>query len=116
MVKYMLCKHAVIGSNPIGSMMFRKIFLNQQKRQSFFNFEKEQLINKILSKQIFIINNESKELKDIYHRGVKRTQIKNICYLSGRTRGVLRSFRLSRITFRTLASKGLLTFVKKISK
>ena len=65
MVKYMLCKHAVIGSNPIGSIMSRKIFLNQQKRQSFFNFEKEQLINKILQKQVFLNNSETEKFKDI---------------------------------------------------
>ena len=44
-----------------------------------------------------------------------KTQIKNRCVLSLRSRSTLRKFRLSRIAFRAFASSGLLLGVKKSS-
>ncbi len=44
-----------------------------------------------------------------------KTQVKNRCVLSLRSRSTLRKFRLSRIVFRTFASSGLLLGVKKSS-
>lgn len=41
------------------------------------------------------------------------TRIKNICILTGRSRGFLRNFKLSRLQFKALVSKGFLFNVKK---
>ena len=42
-------------------------------------------------------------------------RVKNRCGLTGRPRGVLADFRMSRIMFRQLASAGLLPGIKKAS-
>lgn len=39
--------------------------------------------------------------------------IRNYCFLSGRSRGVITSFRLSRLFFRSFADNGLLPGVRK---
>lgn len=43
------------------------------------------------------------------------TRIKNRCEVTGRPRGYMRKFNMSRITFRELAHKGQLPGVKKSS-
>ncbi len=43
------------------------------------------------------------------------TRLKNRCAVTGRPRGYMRKFNLSRITFRELAHKGQLPGVKKAS-
>jgi len=42
-------------------------------------------------------------------------RLRNRCKLTGRPRGYMRQFGLSRITFREMASKGLIPGVKKAS-
>ncbi len=44
-----------------------------------------------------------------------RIRVRNRCNVTGRPRGVYRKFGLSRITFRELASKGLIPGVTKAS-
>jgi small subunit ribosomal protein S14 len=48
-------------------------------------------------------------------RNSSPTRIKNRCAISGRSRGYLRAFGLSRITFRELAREGKIPGVKKAS-
>ena len=48
-------------------------------------------------------------------RDASRTRQVNRCEISGRRRGYLRRFRLSRIEFRNLASQGLIPGVTKSS-
>lgn len=48
-------------------------------------------------------------------RNSSKTRIRNRCIVTGRSRGVLRQFRISRIVFRDLAWKGLLAGIKKSS-
>ncbi|MFC4353792.1 30S ribosomal protein S14 [Chryseomicrobium palamuruense] len=43
------------------------------------------------------------------------SRLKNRCELTGRPRGVLRKFKLSRIAFRGLAHKGQIPGIKKAS-
>ncbi|CAL9021940.1 unnamed protein product [Prunus brigantina] len=43
------------------------------------------------------------------------TRVRNRCIFSGRARAVYETFRMSRIVFRTLASKGMLNGIKKAS-
>jgi small subunit ribosomal protein S14 len=48
-------------------------------------------------------------------RSSSPVRIKNRCAISGRSRGYLRAFGLSRITFRELAREGKIPGVKKAS-
>jgi small subunit ribosomal protein S14 len=48
-------------------------------------------------------------------RSASPVRIKNRCAISGRSRGYLRAFGLSRITFRELAREGKIPGVKKAS-
>lgn len=48
-------------------------------------------------------------------RNSSPTRVKNRCAVSGRSRGYMRDFGLSRITFRELAREGKIPGVKKAS-
>ncbi len=48
-------------------------------------------------------------------RNASKVRIKNYCVVSGRSKGVYKSFRLSRIKFRELALAGLLPGIIKSS-
>ena len=47
--------------------------------------------------------------------GGLRTKIKNRCVITGRSRGILRKFKVSRLTFKELSSRGELMGVRKSS-
>lgn len=48
-------------------------------------------------------------------RNSSPTRLKNRCQLTGRPRGFMRKFKMSRIAFRELAHKGQLPGIKKAS-
>lgn len=48
-------------------------------------------------------------------RNSSATRLKNRCELTGRPRGYMRKFKMSRIAFRELAHKGQLPGIKKAS-
>lgn len=48
-------------------------------------------------------------------RDSSTTRVRNRCLLTGRARGTLRNFKMSRIKFRELASSGFLNGVRKAS-
>lgn len=48
-------------------------------------------------------------------RNSSPTRLRNRCKITGRPRGYMRQFGVSRITFREMASKGLIPGVKKAS-
>lgn len=48
-------------------------------------------------------------------RNGSKTRIRNICQFTGRSRGNLRNFGVSRIVFRQLAYQGLIPGVRKAS-
>ena len=48
-------------------------------------------------------------------RNSSPTRLKNRCQLTGRPRGYMRKFKMSRIAFRELAHKGQLPGIKKAS-
>ncbi|KMZ70229.1 Ribosomal protein S14, mitochondrial [Zostera marina] len=48
-------------------------------------------------------------------RNSSLTRVRNRCIFSGRARGVLSLFRMSRIVFRTLANRGEISGIKKSS-
>ena len=49
-------------------------------------------------------------------RNSSPVRLRNRCQLTGRPRGYMRMFGISRITFREMASKGLIPGVKKASR
>ena len=48
-------------------------------------------------------------------RNASKVRIRNRCVLTGRSRGIYRKFKLSRIVFRELASKGHIPGITKSS-
>ena len=48
-------------------------------------------------------------------RNSSPVRLRNRCLLTGRPRGYMRQFGISRITFREMASKGLIPGIKKAS-
>jgi small subunit ribosomal protein S14 len=65
---------------------------------------------KLLAKNEILLKSEVKKVNRVSTRGVNR------CKITGRPRGYMRFFGLSRITFRELAAKGELPGVVKSSK
>lgn len=65
---------------------------------------------KLLAKRAELLNREERKVNRVSTRGVNR------CKITGRPRGYMRFFGLSRLTFRELASKGELPGVVKGSK
>ena len=95
-----------------------KIVNNQQKiKLSNRLFEKRKaLLEKINDTQLSFEERQSYRLKlEKLPRNSNRIRVRNRCNVTGRPRGVYRKFGLSRITFRELASKGLIPGVSKAS-
>jgi len=65
---------------------------------------------KILAKQEILFKSGVKKVNRVSTRGVNR------CRITGRPKGYMRFFGLSRLTFRELAAKGELPGVVKTSK
>lgn len=65
---------------------------------------------KLLAKRALVLKSESKKVNKVSTRGENR------CKITGRPRGYMRFFGLSRLTFRELALKGELPGVVKSSK
>ena len=82
-------------------------------RDEFKNLSMLFLLNNCLLDQTSRFSLNKKFLS--YKKKFFKTQIKNRCFLTFRSRSPIRDFRLSRIAFRSLASTGLLLGVKKSS-
>ncbi len=65
---------------------------------------------KVLAKREALLKSGVKKVNKVSTRGVNR------CRITGRPRGYMRFFGLSRLTFRELAAKGELPGVVKTSK
>lgn len=81
--------------------------------------EREKRKRKMVDKYA-AIRAELKEKKDyagltLLPRNASPTRLSNRCSISGRKRAYMRRFKLSRITFRELASSGLIPGVTKSS-
>ena len=76
-----------------------------QRLLNVFGFFKELAIKLVV--QIFFF----KTLK----KNSFKVRVKNFCILSGRSRGVYRKFRVSRIYLRSIGSAGLFFGIKKAS-
>jgi ribosomal protein S14 len=88
--------------------------INDKSKRLFF--KKEELKKNV----IFLLNKKYSSClsfgwKEIEAKFSSRVEIKNYCILSGRARGVLRDFKLSRILLRKMGAKGFLSGLRKKS-
>lgn len=82
--------------------------INWQKREDLRNKGKNMNLSEEERFQARIALNKMR-------RDTSPSRLKNRCKLTGRAHGYLRKFKLSRITFRELASRGMIPGVVKAS-
>lgn len=75
----------------------------------------EILVNKYLKKRIFLKKSKNYEGLQLLPKNSCPVRLRNRCSLTGRPRGYIRLYGISRIKFRELASYGYLPGVKKSS-
>lgn len=98
--------------------MKKQIKKNINQRYCFKNHENLRLILKTLTQNTRITSNRRWKLQTLFLSLPLKsslTQIKNRCIFSGRSRGIFRFFKMSRLNFRRLASSGMLPGIKKYS-
>lgn len=91
----------------------------QKKREKMVSlkWEKRQQLKKIISNPV-TSEEERAEAVDALNKLPKNsspTRLRNRCQLTGRSRGFLRKYKLSRICFREMANMGLIPGVVKSS-
>ena len=100
--------------------MARKAIIAKNNRKAVLA-SKQRELRKKLRKEVRNINLSDEERFDAQiklqrlSRFGSDVQVRNRCELTGRGRGFLRTFRLSRIAFRELALKGMIPGVTKSS-
>lgn len=96
-----------IHKKNIKDLKLRKNFYKIELKYRFFKiFLHNRFLNKKIRSKIFL---KRKRIK------ISFVKICNRCCFTGRQKGIIRSFKISRIIFKTLVTKGLLIGVKKIS-
>lgn len=88
--------------------MARKAWIERNKR-------KEKTVKKYARLRRKLKEEKDYEALAMLPRDASPTRLVNRCELSGRRRGYIRRFRMSRIAFRELASQGMLPGVTKSS-
>jgi small subunit ribosomal protein S14 len=96
--------------------MHKRIKKDYLKRKLFLKLEQDFLIYRF----ILYSTQLKKGLRNliftnIYNSKNYKTQIKNRCIITSRSRSVISSYKISRLTFRLLASNGLLSGIRKSS-
>jgi len=100
-------------------MARKAIVAKNNRKASLANKQRE--LRKKLRKDVRNLNLSEEERFDAQMklqrlpRSGSDVQVRNRCELTGRGRGFLRTFRLSRIAFRELALKGMIPGVTKSS-
>ena len=90
--------------------------LNRKKIVKKFHDKRQNLKKKIMQKNLSIEERFKIQSKlNNLPRDSSKIRVRNRCELTGRTRGVYRKFRLSRIKIRELSMKGALPGVVKSS-
>ncbi|MDF1815351.1 MAG: 30S ribosomal protein S14 [Verrucomicrobiales bacterium] len=88
--------------------MARKAWIERNKR-------KQKTVNKYAKLRKKLKEEKDYEALSLLPRDASPTRLVNRCEVTGRRRGYLRRFRMSRIAFRELASQGMLPGVTKSS-
>jgi small subunit ribosomal protein S14 len=98
-------------------MKYWKLINDKNKRRLFL---KKELFHRLL-KLLLLFENKSNIKQIIMYSYFKlsrikyKSQIKNYCVVSGRSRSIYRNFKVSRILVRELSSLGLFFGLKKAS-
>ena len=100
--------------------MAKKSSIEKQKRRERLvkqNWEKRQALKKIILdvKSTDEARQEAVIKLNKMPRNTSRIRLRNRCLLTGRCRGYLRKFKLSRLCFRELASSGYIPGITKAS-
>ena len=91
--------------------------------------KKEKFYRKVIKKQEksklvlkYILNNvtipfiiREKAYKELNLKFKNRVKLNRRCIITGRSRGIISKFKISRIVFKNFASKGYLPGIKKLS-
>ena len=88
--------------------MARKAWIERNKR-------KQKTVNKYAKLRKKLKEEKDYDALTLLPRDASPTRLVNRCEVTGRRRGYLRRFRMSRIAFRELASQGMLPGVTKSS-
>lgn len=100
--------------------MAKKSSVEKQKRRELLvnrNWDKRQALKKT-SADLSLSEEQRQEARTALNkmpRDTAPTRLRNRCQLTGRPRGFLRKFSMSRLTFREMASAGLIPGVTKAS-
>lgn len=90
--------------------------VDKKRRKPFNKFEYKKLLLRVLVTTDFLPVKQRvlpRVELSYYPRFVSLTRIKNRCHISGRGRGIVSKFQLSRMEFHRLASSGKIPGVKR---
>ena len=96
-----------------------KRYLRNIKQRNLY--KQTELFQKVLKTLFFYLKHKKLCLiiqKIVFLRFSKfffKTAIRNFCIISGRARGLIRKFKISRIVFKSLGEKGLFFGLQKLS-
>lgn len=94
----------------------KKIIKDKKKREKFKKYELKRIVwlclkkNEFLPYQIRNLGSYELHVNKIYF-----VNIRNFCIISGRSRGIVKEFRISRMFFKQFANFGLLEGIRKSS-
>lgn len=100
--------------------MARKAMIEKEKRREHLvqtQWKKRKKLKKIV-RDLYVSEEERMKAQDDLNKLLKNSskiRLRNRCQLTGRSRGYLRKFKLSRLCFREMASIGLIPGVTKSS-
>jgi small subunit ribosomal protein S14 len=77
--------------------------------------KRQKLVEKYAAKREQLKKEGDYQALSLLPRNSSKVRLHNRCLLTGRPKGYIRQFGISRITFREMASKGLIPGVKKAS-
>ncbi|WP_185849596.1 30S ribosomal protein S14 [Blattabacterium cuenoti] len=77
--------------------------------------KREKMVLKYAKKRKFLKDSHNYELLQRLPRDASPVRLRNRCSITGRSRGYMRQFGISRIVFRNMASQGLIPGIKKAS-
>ena len=107
------------GSQAVGAgarKLYRGDFQRLNRRNMWFRNEKrKELISRYAAKRALLKKIGDLEALDKLPKNACPVRARNLCAITGRSRGVLRYFGICRAQFRTLAHAGELPGVKKYS-
>ena len=93
--------------------------IDQLRRHLFKNTEEKRVLLKAISKDYhlpWLCRQRAVARLAKLPRNGSKTRVRNRCIITGRTRSIEQPFKLSRISFRQLAARGLLPGVYKASR